>query len=215
MRALLLLVLLASTAHADAGHEAFVGSHVRALRTASANALTDDSLAGPTLGYAHRLPLGVLPKLELWGTATMLFGFGEGEVFQTLSTTIDTFQLAAGVRARYPLWRGIVVANARVDLGAQRVAVTLADMADRTASDAGWGAVSTAALGLELVPLARRAFALGFRAELGYVAAQGVELTARSAGAPDDTIELDRMAASLGHLDLGGRYVSFTVNARF
>jgi len=215
MRAILILILLAGTARADVHHEALFGSHIRALRTSSANALTDDSLAGPVFGYAYRLPLQVLPKLELWGTASLLFGFGDGEMFQTLTTNIDTLQMTGGLRARYVFWRGYVAANARVDLGAQRIDVTLADMEDHTASDVGWGATSTAALGVELNLLALRAFSLGLRAELGYVANQGIGLTAKSKGAPEDTIELDRMAASLGHLDLGGRYFSFTVTTRF
>lgn len=215
MRALLILVLLASTAHADVNHEAVLGSHVRALRTASANALTEESLAGPMFGYAYRLPLDVMAKLELWGTGTFTFGFGEGKMFQTLATDLRAVQMSAGVRARYALWREVVVANARVDLGAQRVAVSLEDMEGHTARDSGWGAISTAAVGLELNAIARQSFALGLRAELGYVAAQGIGLTARSDGAPEDTIELDRMAASLGHLDIGGRYFSMTLMARF
>ena len=215
MRAIIILALLARAAHADVHHEAVFGSHIRALHTSSANALTDDSLAGPVFGYAYRIPLQIVPKLELWGTANMLLGFGDGEMFQTLSTNIDAFQLSGGLRARYLFWRGLVAASARVDLGAQRIAVTLADLEDHTASDTGWGATSTAALGVEVNPLALRALSVGLRAELGYVANQAIGLTAKSKGAPEGTIELDRMAASLGHLDLGGRYFSFTVTTRF
>ena len=212
---LLLLLLLASTASADVNHEAFLGSHTRALRTSSANALTEDSLVGPVLGYAYRLPFEVTPKLELWGTGTFTFGFVDGQMFQTLATHVSSQQMSAGVRARYALWRRVVVANARLDLGAQRASMSLEDMAGHDARDAGWGAVSTAALGLELNPLALRSVAVGFRAELGYVMAQGIGLTAKSDGAPADTIELDRMAASIGHLDISGRYFSFTLMARF
>jgi hypothetical protein len=215
MRAVLILLLLAGTASADVHHEAFVGSHVRALRSSSANALTDDSITGPVFGYAYRLPLDVMPKLDLWGTGTFTFGFVDGQMFQTLTTHVSSLQMTAGVRARYPLWRKYVVANARLDLGAQRASMSLEDMAGHDARDTGWGAVSTAALGLELNPLALRSVAVGFRAELGYVATQGIGLTAKSDGAPEDTIELDRMAASIGHLDIGGRYFSFTLMARF
>ena len=55
MRAVIMILLFASTASADPNHETFFGSHVRALRTASANALTDDSLSGPVFGYGYRL----------------------------------------------------------------------------------------------------------------------------------------------------------------
>jgi hypothetical protein len=215
MRALLILLLLASTAHADVNHEASVGSYTRALRSSSANALTEDSLYGPVFAYGYRLPLDVMPKLQLWGTGTFALGFGEGEMFQTLDTSIESLQMSAGVRARYALWRRYVVANARLDLGAQRVEVSLEDRDYHVARDSGWGAMSTAALGLELHAVSRESFALGFRAELGYVATQAIGLTAKSNGAPSDTIELDRMAASIGHLDLGGRYFSLTFLGRF
>ena len=214
MRALLLLLAITGTASADTNHEVFIGSHVRALRTESANALTDDSLSGPMLGYGYRLPFHV-DKLELW--ATGMFGGGGvyGQMFQTLETHVWNIQLTGGVRARYDLWRGMVVANARVDLGASRVSMSLEDMGGHEAHDTSWGAMSTAALGLEVNPVALRRFDLGLRLELGYVVAQPVELTAKSDGAPADTIELDRMAASIGHLDVGGRYFSFTILARF
>lgn len=216
MRAVsILLLLLAGTARADADHEAFLGSHIRALRTSSANALTDDSIAGPVFGYAYRLPKGVIPKLDLWGTGTFTFGFVDGQMFQTLTTHVTSIQMSAGIRARYALWRDYVVANARLDLGAQRASMSLEDMAGHDARDAGWGAVSTAALGLELSPFVLRRVVVGFRAELGYVAAQGIGLTAKSEGAPEDTIELDRMAASIGQLDISGRYFSFALMARF
>jgi hypothetical protein len=215
MRAVLILLLLAGTASADVNHEAFLGSHIRALRSSSANALTDDSISGPVFGYAYRLPLEVTPKLDLWGTGMFTLGFVDGQMFQTLTTHVSSLQMSAGVRARYQLWRRFVVANARLDVGAQRASMSLEDMAGHDARDTGWGAVSTAALGLELNPLALRSIAVGFRAELGYVATQGIGLTAKSDGAPEDTIELDRMAASIGHLDIGGRYFSFTLMARF
>ncbi|MDQ3339918.1 MAG: hypothetical protein M4D80_32565 [Myxococcota bacterium] len=211
----ILIILITSTASADVNHEAFLGSHIRALRSSSANALTDDSIAGPVFGYAYRLPLDTTPKLELWGTGMFTLGFVDGQMFQTLTTHTTSLQMSAGVRARYSLFRQFVVANARLDLGAQRATVSLEDMEGHDARDAGWGAVSTAALGLEINPLSLRSVSVGFRAELGYVAAQGIGLTAKSKGAPEDTIELDRMAASIGHLDIGGRYFSFTLQARF
>ena len=217
MRALLALCLVSTTAHADVANEAMIGSHLRALRSDSANALTEDSLAGPTFGYARRLPIALAPDLAVWGTATMWLGFADGTMFQTLETRISLLQPAIGARAAYPLWQRYVAvnANARIEAGVQRAVVSLEDAMGRSASDAGWGGTSTVALGVEIVPLTLRKFELGLRFELGYVAATGIELTPRSEGAPDDTIELDRMAASLGTLELGGRYFSFTVTTRF
>ena len=215
MKYALLFLLAASTAHADVNNEVSFGSHARALRTDSANALTDRGMAGPSIFYARRLPIETVPDLELWGTANILGGFTDGTMFQTLETEASTLQMAVGARARYPLWRKLVVANARLDAGTQRVRVEIEDAAGHSASDSGWGATSTAALGIELVPLNTRRFGLGIRAELGYVMTSSIDLTAKSDGAPEDTIELDRMAASLGHLDIGGRYFSLVISALF
>jgi hypothetical protein len=88
-------------------------------------------------------------------------------------------------------------------------------MDNHTAADTGWGAVTTAALGLETAFFTRRSFSMGMRFELGYVMTSAVAVDARAEGGPDDTIELDRMAASLGHLDLGGRYFAATITTRF
>ena len=215
MRALLALVLLAATAHADVANEASLGTFSRALRSDSANALTDESLVGPTFGYARRLPVHLAPRLELWATAHVLFAVARGTMFQTLDTELSMFQPSAGVRAVYPLWRRYAIANARFELGAQRVRVELEDAHGHNASDVGWGMTSTAALGVELMPLALDRFELGMRIELGYVATTGVGLTAKSDGPADDMIELDRMAASLGRLEIGGRFVSVTLTAQF
>jgi hypothetical protein len=214
MRALLVLSWIsgvAGAARADTDNEGHIGSFVRALRSNSANAITEDSLAGPAFGYARKLPLELLPKLELWGTGEMLFGFASGEMFQTLATDLEMLQMAVGARARYPLWREYISGTARLDFGTQRAALSLEDMQGHSASDTGWGATTTGALGIDLLPLSRKSIAVGLRFELGYVAATGIDLTAKSAGVPDGTIELDRMAASLGHLDVSGRYFSMLV----
>src|SRR5688572_17146252 len=101
MRALLLLI--PTIGAAEVKHEAHVGTYIRALHTSSANAVTEDSLLGPDFGYAYRLPLET-GKLQLWGSASMVFGNVTGEMFQTLDTEVRMGQLTAGVRARYPLW---------------------------------------------------------------------------------------------------------------
>lgn len=213
MRALAVL-LLTGTAVADVHHEAHVGSFVRALHAPSANALTEDSLLGPDFGYAYRLPVDT-GRLELWGSGSLVFGSVAGEMFQTLDTETRMMQLTAGVRARYPLWRRFVLANARLEAGAQRLALFLEDAMDHTARDSGWGAVGTAALGLELQIVPARSWGLSLRFELGYTATQAIDLDARSDGPPDDTIELERMAASIGHLDLGGKFFQWTITTRF
>ncbi len=216
MRALLASCLvLAATATADAGNnEVTVGSFTRALRSPSANALTEDSLDGGSIGYARHLPFEVAPRLELWGAATMLFGYADGTMFQTLTTELEVQQYTVGARARYALHRR-VVGNARIDLGTARAGIDLRDPEGHSATDSGWGAITTGSLGLELLAIAHRRFSLGFRLDLGYVVASGIELTAKSAGGDEDTLELDRMESSLGHLELGGRFFSFTVLSSF
>src|SRR5690606_34187492 len=62
-----------ATAYAD-NNELTIGGTARALRTTSANALTDDSLGGGTFAYARRLDLELLPGLELWPEATFAWG---------------------------------------------------------------------------------------------------------------------------------------------
>jgi len=213
MKTFLFLLAFTGVAAADRNNEASMGSMVRALHSDSANALTSDSLLGGGFAYARRLPVEV-HGVELWGTATMLGGSFDGEMFQTITTHVDTIGWAVGARARYRIWR-FVLANARVDAGAQHVSLDLHDMDDHSASDSGWGATTTAALGVEAAPLSLKRFALGFRAELGYVATSSIDMNAHGSGAGNDTIELDRMAASLGSLDLGGRYFSFTIVGSF
>lgn len=210
MRTLLLLV--ATIAAAEPRHEIHVGSHVRALHAASANALTEESLAGPELGYAYRLPLAVADT-ELWAAGSLALAFVTGQMFQTIETSARALQLTAGLRARRPLWRNIVVATARFEAGAERVGLVLEDAMGHTANDTGWGAVSTAAAGLEL-GYGRRAWGLSLRFELGYTFTQAVGLDARSRRA-DDMIALDRASASLGQLDLGGKFFATTITTRF
>ncbi|HLL25841.1 MAG TPA: hypothetical protein VK427_27070, partial [Kofleriaceae bacterium] len=163
--------------------------------------------------YAHRLV--DVDRLELWGTTTALVGFVDGEMFDTLSTRVVSAQLAAGARLRYPVWRRAVIANVRIDAGVQRARVRLENMAGDAAEDSGFGAIATGAVGVEVMPLALRRFSLGVRFELGYVAATGIELAPRADGGDDNTLELHHMAASIGHLDLGGRFASFTFVSTF
>lgn len=217
MRALLAILLLsASGSLAHAGdNELSMGSGTRALRADSANALTEDGLGGGGVAYARRLPLAVAPGLELWATGSAWWASAEGTMFQTLATTIDVQQYAVGARARYALWRRHVVGSARLDLGLAENTVGLRDGAGHTAGDSGWGALATGALGLELLAIAHPRFSVGMRFELGYVAATATELIAKSDQPDDDTLQLDRMQASLGHLDLGGRFFAMTLVAGF
>src|SRR5687768_12212918 len=105
MRALIALTLVAGAAtSAHAGnHEIAMGSYNRALRTSSANAVTDETLGGGQLGVARALRLDLYPKLEVWATAGFNWGGAEGTLFQTMTTEVDSYGFTLGGRARYSL----------------------------------------------------------------------------------------------------------------
>lgn len=204
----------AATAHAERNELAFGGS-ARALRTTSANALTDDGLGGGTLAYARRLDLELLPGLELWPEAAFGWGAAWGTMFQTIETELDTLSFTLGARARYMVWRRHVAATARVDLGTVRAAVALRDANGRGAADHGWGATTSAAAGLELYVIRKPTFGLGVRFELGAVAASPIELTAKPVEDRGDMLSLDTMATSLGSLNLSGPFFATSLVGQF
>lgn len=215
MRALLLLLLFPALAHANTNDEVAYGGWLRTLHAASANAVTDQSLTGVTVGYARELiPDLVLPRLSLWVTAGIDGADADGEMFQVMTTSVEYVQFTAGARARYRLLRDHVVAGARLEAGTARASLAI-DNAGQTYRDHGWGAVTAGALSLDVVPYAGRRFAIGVRTELGYATASAIELTPRAQTPDDGTIELPMTRSSLGHLDLGGTTLAFTVFASF
>lgn len=214
MRPVLALLALTSVAHAES-HELTLGSSTRALRTSSADALTDQSLVGGRIGYAHLLDIRLVPRLALWATATFGGGAADGTMFQRMSTKIDTLSFAAGGRARYPLLGRWLLATARFELAAARTAVTLREDG-HDAGDSGWGPTVEGALGIELAGTRANArFRLGLRMELGYVLAAPVSLTATPSSGSDGTLRLEMSAASLGSLDLSGPSFGITAASGF
>ncbi len=203
MRTAIVLLLLTATAYAD-DNELTIGSSTRALRTSSANALTEDSLTGGALAYARRLDLQLVPGLELWAQATFAWGGADGTMFQTVTTELDTMAFTAGGGVRYPLWRRVVAATGRLEIGTARAAVELRDGSGHSATDQGWGAITSATAGLELYAVRKPQFGFGVRFELGAVATSSISLTATPADDGGKTLELDMMAASLGSLNLSG-----------
>jgi hypothetical protein len=215
---LCLLLVAASAAPARAGdrNEVSIGSWTRSLRSSSANAVTDDNLVGGALTYARELPFGLSPALAVWATSSFTWAAAEGTMFRTLTTDLDVLGLAAGARARYLLHSRIAVA-ARVDVGAAHTALRLEDAMGHTARGSRWGATGTAAVGLDLLAIVGTRLSLGLRAELGYTAALTPALTAEpgEGDGDDDAILLPRREASLGHLDLGGRFFGISAVGRF
>lgn len=213
MRIAILLALTTTLAHAGE-NEVSVGMFDRALRTSSANAITSDSLAGGTLGYARSLGIATLPGLALRVEGNFDWGAVDGVMFQVLGTELHTLGFTVGARAVYELVPH-VVASARLDLGAARAALAIRDDAGHSARADGWGAVTEAALALDLYALYRPRLTLGFRFELGYVAATTIGMTPNPESASADTLQLQMMAASLGGLNLSGPVFSGSFVSQF
>lgn len=209
----LFVITAATTAHAG-NNELYIGENHRALHTDSANAVTDSSIAGGSLGYARALNLPVIPRLALWADASFGWGGADGMMFQTVTTEIDTLMLAVGGRARYQLHR-LVVASASLDVGTSRASLVLRDSAGHSASDAGWGGMTAGALGLDLFAVNKPRFALGLRLELGYVATSSVSMTATPESDRNDSLHLQMTAASLGSLNLSGSTFAASVISQF
>lgn len=209
----ILLVAGFATGTAHAGdNEVTLGGFARSLRSASANAVTDDNLGGGTISIGRSLDLSLAPGLEVWVTGTFARGVANGTLFRSMITEVDSAALTVGGRARYRLHRRLA-AGARLDAGTGRTELTL-EGAGGTVSDAAWSAVGTAALSLDLLAVTHPRVSLGLRFELGYLAAAAPALSPR--GEQDDSkIMLDEMQASIGHLDLGGRFFSFAFLGQF
>lgn len=203
--------------------EISLGAAARALRSSSANALTGANLAGASFGLArdvgHDLGIALHPRLSLWLEAGLTTGSARGTMFQSLSTTLDTYDLTAGLAARYRIFQR-VTASARVALGAQRVRVAidphtgLDSGGDEPPYDHAWGAVATAGVALDAFALARPPFGLGVRFEAGYVAARPFGVTLH-VDAPDDALALAMTSAALGHLDLSGPSATISLLGQF
>lgn len=213
MRTIALLLLFTATAHAQ-DNEITVTESARALRTSSANALSDEGLVGGSIAYARRLPVAADP-LELWAYASFDFGFLDGTMFQTLSTDVSTLGGTAGVRARYDLWRERVIASARVELGMIRAALEIEDEVGHALRDHGWGATSGVAAGLDLVAVRGSAFSLALRFELGASATSSIPFVATPADTSDNMLELEMTATSLGSLNLSGPWFAASLVGQF
>ncbi|CAN5870750.1 hypothetical protein BH11MYX2_BH11MYX2_23570 [soil metagenome] len=209
----LLVVAVMAPAIAHAGDNAVsIGSFTRALRSNSANAISGDDLGGVHMtlerDVGHDLGIALLPKLELWATATWEYGTVDGTMFQTITTEGTTHILTLGGRARYAI-RSWAAVSARVDAGAQHTGLALEE-GGMTARDHAWGSVATTAIGAEILAVKH----IGLRFEMGYLAASGVAL-APAADKDSNMLQLSTAQASIGQLDLGGRFVTVSLLGAF
>jgi hypothetical protein len=205
--------LCAAAATARAGdNELEVGSEIRALRSPSADALTENSLGGGELAYAHSLG-ELAPGLELWLGGGLDFGGVGGTMFQTMTTTVGTFELVGTARVRYHVYNH-VVATARVSAGGARTSLDISDGA-ADLSDARGGAIARGAAGIELATREHARWSLALRVELGYARAGAPALTLQPATPDDGTLRLPMSESSIGHLDLSGPFVAISLASQF
>jgi hypothetical protein len=172
-------------------------------------------MAGGHLAYMRRLgaPIENVPALELWIGGGIAGGSADGTLFQTITTGISSFTMYGMARARYRLMR-YVRASARAAVGGSRASVDLTDQAGQKVSDSGWSALASGALGVEVTSREDRRATIGLRLELGYTRVTGASV-APVADVPDNTIRLKMSQASIGHLDLSGPFLSFSLISSF
>jgi hypothetical protein len=203
----------AAAAHADPNrNELSIGGNARALRSASADAVTGGNLSGVSIGAARDLGLPLLPGLSLWAEAGLSTGAVDGTMFQTVATEIGELGLTGGLAARYRLHR-LITASARAGFGAQRTSLRIGG-SPSTQSGSAWGAVAQAGAALDLFATSRPPFGIGVRVELGYVATQAVGLTLHrdATGLPAPIGVTESMP---GHLDLGGPSFAVSLLGQF
>jgi hypothetical protein len=223
---LLAPILLASATAAAGNDELSLGVANRALRTSSANAVSDKGLVSGALAYGRQLGLALAPDLGLWLEGSFTWGAVDGTVFRTMSTEVDTLGFSAGARISYPVFRHIpgvsgapllrhIHATGRIALGTGRAALAIRDDSGHGVSDAGWGAISEAAVGLDLVGPPHQDFSFGLRFELGAAIASSIPLQAASEGGNGQMLVLGGSAAPLGGLDLSGPFVLLSALGQF
>jgi hypothetical protein len=221
-------LVAAPAARAETHDEIAVGGTARALRSASANAVTGDDLAGAAIWAArdigHDLGLelgdplgddprgGPLRRLTVWAGAGVEMTSARGTMFQSLSTRIEELAITGGLAVRYRIHR-VVAAGARLAIGAERARLAITDRS-ATADDHGWTAIASTTAAVDVTPLALSRFGLGVRAELGYVFSRGVALTPRIER-DGDAMPLPATEVSIGRLDLGGPSATLALLGRF
>lgn len=212
MRTALIAIALCAASPALAGNnEVTIGNTNRSLRTASANAVTSENLGGVQLGAARQIHLDLVSNLQIWATLGLASTGAEGELFG-MPTEIDALDITFGGTARYVLHRHLAFI-AHVDAGPSRSSLVI-DGNEKRVADSSWGATATGALGVDLFLVAYPRFSLGARFEMGYTTHSAAALSPVE-GSSDDMLVLSESQASIGHLDLRGRFYAFSLLSQF
>jgi hypothetical protein len=209
--AVIALVAFAAAPAFAGNNELSIGNTNRSLRTTSANAVTDENLGGVHLGAARQIHLDLVPNLQIWAALGFSSTGAKGELFG-MPTEIDMLEFTGGAVARYVPHENFAVL-ARIDLGPSRSSLAIEGNGHRV-TDSSWGVSGTGALGVDVFLVAYPRFSLGARFEMGYVTHSAATLAPREE-AGEDMLVLDESQASIGHLDLGGRFFAFSLLSQF
>jgi hypothetical protein len=221
----LAVIMLSSAewAHADR-FELSLGSAARIMPSDSVDALTEDQLTLFSMTGAlaiDRIQVPFFNRFSIEGTFEA--GGMSGTTFQALETNTSVFLWALGARLSRDLSERLSI-HGRANLGIARVGLTISDQIMDSPILGDTSYTGTAYLGAAsdfLLATRRRAgghrFALGLRAEVGYLAALPTDLHARpdDSGRDEGTIVIPETAASLGTLNLSAWSLRVGVVGRF
>lgn len=213
----------ANRAHADR-FELSIGSETRMMPSSSMDALDADVMPMFSLTGAMAIDRVRVPFFDRFYVDTSFqVGGVDGTTFQTLDTNVSMISGAVGARLSRALSERWVL-QTRAALGLARVGVSMSDMfVDGPAlSDSGYTGIGQTSAGLDYLFARKRGkkgdrFAMGLRAEFGYLAMIPKTLHAQPDGSEhaDGAILIPETAASLGDLNLSAWNLRVGLVGRF
>ncbi len=185
---------------------------VRWFTDSSAVTLAEAPMGGGGWSVERRITTlgipGPFDALDLSAEAGFDVGTASGTTFQQLESSMTTWQVSAGARARLPLVSWFHVTG-RASVGGGRTEVWIRDMTTSTGIyDNGTTFGAQAALGVSLLPRltspGQRGVFLGLVLELGYQASTAISVQAIPEDRPAPELTIPAAYATLGDLDLEG-----------
>ena len=226
MKSLCILLAFSGVAYAEqvdrpaiqraATYSLDIGSHIRWFGDTSAAILATDTLAGPRLTVGRSLTSTRAPyrELDIGVFARYVYASVDGQIFQSLDTSIAQHALTGGVRVDAPLvWRTRLIAQA--EAGMARTALQVSQGDTMPVDDKRWAPYAAATLGTDLALVDAPRFRLGLGVDVGYVLTVPVDLRALPADRPDEQLSIATEFASIGKLDTRGWVYSMTVRGAF